>query len=65
MEKRNQDLNSEIESQREDLRIEQNFPLAILVGVLAALVGAALWGLTISLTGYQKLRIFPITLTYS
>ena len=62
MENQTQDLNPEIEPQinqnklneyLEDLRIEQNFPLAILVGALAALVGAALWGLITSLTGYQ------------
>jgi hypothetical protein len=62
MENQSQDLNPEIEPQidqnklneyLEDLRIEQNFPLAILVGALAALVGAALWGLITSLSGYQ------------
>lgn len=74
MENQTQDLNPEIEPQidqnklneyLEDLRIEQNFPLAILVGVLAPLVGAALWGLITSLTGYQKLLILSITLTYA
>lgn len=62
MENQTQDFDSTIEPQidqnklneyLEDLRIEQNFPMAILAGAVAALVGAALWGLITSLTGYQ------------
>ena len=37
----------------EDLRVEQNFPMAILAGGAAALIGAALWGLITSISGYQ------------
>ena len=37
----------------EKLRMEQNLPVAIIAGVLAGLVGAALWAIISVTTGYQ------------
>lgn len=37
----------------EQLRLEQNMPLAIVAGLAASLVGAIVWAIITSVTGYQ------------
>jgi hypothetical protein len=44
---------SKVESLMRRRRADQSMPLAILAGVLSALVGAILWGIASDATGYQ------------
>ena len=44
---------NKLDAYKENLRTEQDFTKAILAGAVAAIIGAALWGLITSLTGYQ------------
>ena len=44
---------NKLDAYKENLRTEQDFTKAILAGAVATIIGAALWGLITSLTGYQ------------
>ena len=43
----------ELEEKIEKLRLEQNFPLGIIAGTVAAIIGALLWAVITLLTNYQ------------